>query len=52
MAMGLPWRIASNSSHNEMAAKFGRAGWLDLVAGRDAQRGRCDRARWRRQAGA
>jgi beta-phosphoglucomutase-like phosphatase (HAD superfamily) len=34
MAMGLQWRIASNSSHQEMAAKFGRAGWLELVAGR------------------
>ena len=33
-AMGLPWRIASNSSHAEMAAKFSRAGWTDLVAGR------------------
>lgn len=33
-AMGLPWRIASNSSHQEMHAKFGRVGWLDLVAGR------------------
>ncbi len=31
---GLAWRIASNSSHLEMNAKFGRAGWLDLVAGR------------------
>jgi beta-phosphoglucomutase-like phosphatase (HAD superfamily) len=33
-AMGLKWRIASNSSHTEMAAKFGRAGWLELVSGR------------------
>jgi len=33
-AQGLPWRIASNSSHVEMEAKFGRAGWMDLVAGR------------------
>lgn len=32
--MGLSWRVASNSSHQEMAAKFGRAGWLQLVAGR------------------
>lgn len=32
--LGLKWRIASNSSHVEMAAKFARAGWLDLVAGR------------------
>jgi beta-phosphoglucomutase-like phosphatase (HAD superfamily) len=33
MAMGLNWRIASNSSHREMAAKFGRVGWLELVDG-------------------
>jgi beta-phosphoglucomutase-like phosphatase (HAD superfamily) len=33
-ALGLPWRIASNSSHIEMAAKFGRAGWMELVQGR------------------
>jgi beta-phosphoglucomutase-like phosphatase (HAD superfamily) len=33
-ALGLPWRIASNSSHTEMEAKFGRAGWMGLVAGR------------------
>jgi beta-phosphoglucomutase-like phosphatase (HAD superfamily) len=33
-AQGLQWRIASNSSHIEMDAKFGRAGWLDLVSGR------------------
>ena len=33
-ALGLPWRVASNSSHTEMTAKFGRAGWLDRVAGR------------------
>ncbi len=33
-AMGRPWRIASNSSHAEMDAKFSRAGWTDLVAGR------------------
>lgn len=33
-ALGLPWRIASNSSHQEMAAKFGRTGLNDLVAGR------------------
>ena len=32
--LGLPWRIASNSSFMEMDAKFGRAGWLDLFAGR------------------
>jgi HAD superfamily hydrolase (TIGR01509 family) len=34
IALGLPFRIASNSSHVEMAAKFGRTGLLDLVAGR------------------
>jgi HAD superfamily hydrolase (TIGR01509 family) len=33
-ALGLPWRIASNSSHEEMAAKFGRTGMTELVAGR------------------
>jgi beta-phosphoglucomutase-like phosphatase (HAD superfamily) len=32
--LGLPWRIASNSSHLEMDAKFGRTGWRELVAGR------------------
>jgi HAD superfamily hydrolase (TIGR01509 family) len=32
-AMGLPWRIASNSSFKEMDAKFSRAGWNDLVRG-------------------
>src|ERR1700733_35148 len=30
-ALGLPFRIASNSSHTEMAAKFARAGLSDLV---------------------
>ena len=33
-ALGLPWRVASNSSHAEMAAKFARIGILSLVAGR------------------
>ena len=33
-ALGLPWRIASNSSHIEMEAKFRRAGWMELVHGR------------------
>ncbi|MEI7711988.1 MAG: HAD-IA family hydrolase [Rhodospirillales bacterium] len=33
-ALGLPWRIASNSSFKEMDAKFSRAGWTDLVRGR------------------
>jgi HAD superfamily hydrolase (TIGR01509 family) len=32
--MGMAWRIASNSSHAEMAAKFGRLGLAELVAGR------------------
>jgi beta-phosphoglucomutase-like phosphatase (HAD superfamily) len=32
--MGVPWRIASNSSHAEMRAKFARLGIADLVAGR------------------
>jgi hypothetical protein len=33
-ALGLPWRIASNSSHAEMALKFRCIGVSDLVAGR------------------
>ena len=33
-ALGLPFRIASNSSHTEMAAKFARAGLANLVHGR------------------
>jgi HAD superfamily hydrolase (TIGR01509 family) len=32
--LGLPWRIASNSSHAELRAKFARNGLGDLVAGR------------------
>jgi HAD superfamily hydrolase (TIGR01509 family) len=32
--LGLPWRVASNSSHEEMRAKFARIGITDLVAGR------------------
>ena len=32
--LGLPWRIASNSSHEEMQAKFGRLGIADIVQGR------------------
>jgi HAD superfamily hydrolase (TIGR01509 family) len=32
--LGLPFRIASNSSHTEMAAKFARTGLSDLVNGR------------------
>ena len=33
-ALGLPWRIASNSSHQEMAVKFARTGLTARVAGR------------------
>jgi HAD superfamily hydrolase (TIGR01509 family) len=33
-SMALPWRVASNSSHIEMAAKFGRTGLSEIVAGR------------------
>ena len=33
-ALGLPWRVASNSSHEEMAVKFARIGILGRVAGR------------------
>ena len=33
-AMGLPYRVASNSSHEEMAEKFSRTGLSALVAGR------------------
>jgi len=33
-AMGMPWRVASNSSHAEMRAKFARLGITDLVDGR------------------
>jgi len=33
-SLGLPWRIASNSSHEEMHVKFGRLGIRDLVVGR------------------
>ena len=31
---GMPWRVASNSSHAEMAVKFGRTGLVSLVGGR------------------
>ena len=31
---GMPWRVASNSSHSEMAVKFGRTGMVALVGGR------------------
>ena len=34
LALGLPFRVASNSSHAEMAVKFGRTGLDSLVAGR------------------
>jgi beta-phosphoglucomutase-like phosphatase (HAD superfamily) len=33
-ALGLPWRVASNSSHAEMEVKFARLGILDRVQGR------------------
>ena len=33
-ALGLPYRIASNSSHQEMATKFNHTGLAALVAGR------------------
>ena len=33
-ALGLPYRIASNSSHEEMDVKFRRVAMLDLVQGR------------------
>ncbi len=33
-ALGLPFRVASNSSHQEMAAKFARTGLTALVHGR------------------
>ncbi len=33
-ALGLPYRIASNSSHEEMAVKFERVAMADLVDGR------------------
>ena len=44
-ALGLPWRVASNSSHAEMRAKFARLGLLSAVAGRmhsheDVRRGK------------
>jgi HAD superfamily hydrolase (TIGR01509 family) len=31
---GVAWRVASNSSHDEMAVKFGRTGMVALVGGR------------------
>src|ERR1700722_16532915 len=34
IALGLPYRIASNSSREEMAAKFARTGLMPLVEGR------------------
>ena len=33
-ALGLPYRVASNSSHEEMAVKFARTGLAPLVVGR------------------
>jgi beta-phosphoglucomutase-like phosphatase (HAD superfamily) len=32
--LGLDWRVASNSGHRELAAKFGQTGITGLVAGR------------------
>ncbi len=34
VALGLPFRVASNSSHEEMAIKFARTGLAPLVTGR------------------
>ena len=34
LAAGLPFRVASNSSHEEMRVKFARTGLADLMAGR------------------
>ncbi len=34
LAMGLPFRVASNSSHEEMRVKFAQTGLADLMAGR------------------
>jgi HAD superfamily hydrolase (TIGR01509 family) len=44
-ALGIPYRVASNSSHEEMAAKFAATGLASLVAGRvhsarDVRRGK------------
>lgn len=33
-ALGLPWRVASNSSHEEMVVKFARIGLTERVTGR------------------
>ena len=33
-ALGMPWRVASDSSHEELDAKFARIGMLPAVAGR------------------
>jgi HAD superfamily hydrolase (TIGR01509 family) len=33
-ALGLPWRVASNSSHEELRAKFARLELTELMAGR------------------
>jgi beta-phosphoglucomutase-like phosphatase (HAD superfamily) len=33
-ALGIAWRIASNSADEEMDAKFGRTGFLEITAGR------------------
>ncbi len=44
-ALGLPWRVASNSSHEEMKVKFARIGLTERVRGRvhshrDVRRGK------------
>ena len=33
-ALGIPFRVASNSSHEEMAVKFARTGMADMMTGR------------------
>ncbi len=33
-SLGLPWRVASNSSHDEMRVKFARVGFTERVYGR------------------
>ncbi len=43
--MGIGWRVASNSSDEEMAIKFGRTGMADLVAGKTYAAMRVGRAK-------
>ncbi len=40
-ALGVPWRVASNSSHSEMRVKFARIGITDIMAGRVHSHHRC-----------